>query len=70
MNPRIQEHVEDCTSWIENVDGEFYEYFDKEKFAQLIVAECVGIYDKIDNGNNHLGTDHYPEAICKHFEIE
>jgi hypothetical protein len=40
-----------------------------EKFALLIVKECAGIYDKIDNGNQHLGTDNYLEAIQKHFGV-
>ncbi len=38
-----------------------------DKFAQLIVKECAGIYDKIDNGNPHMGTDDYLEALHKTF---
>jgi len=38
-----------------------------EKFADLIVAECAGIYSKIDNGNSHMGTDNYLEALHKTF---
>ena len=34
-----------------------------EKFAQLIVSECAGIYDAIDNGNTQMGTDDYLEAL-------
>ena len=41
-----------------------------EKFAELIVKECAGIYDKIDNGNLHMGTDNYLEALQKHFGVE
>ena len=41
-----------------------------DKFAELIVKECAGIYDKIDNGNLHMGTENYPEALQKHFGIE
>jgi hypothetical protein len=41
-----------------------------EKFAELIVRECASIYDKIDNGNQHLGTDDYLEALQKHFRVE
>ena len=41
-----------------------------EKFAMLIVAECAGIYDAINNGNSHLGTDDYLEALIKHFGIK
>ena len=39
-----------------------------ERFAELIVRECAGIYDKIDNGNAHLGTEDYLEALHKHFQ--
>ena len=39
-----------------------------EQFAELIVRECAGIYDKIDNGNAHLGTEDYLEALEKHFQ--
>jgi hypothetical protein len=38
-----------------------------EKFAELIVAECAGIYDKIDNGNLHLDTDNYLAALHRTF---
>ena len=38
-----------------------------EKFAELIVRECAGIYSKIDNGNLHMGTDDYLEALHKTF---
>jgi zona occludens toxin (predicted ATPase) len=41
-----------------------------QKFAELIVGECAGIYSKIDNGNLHMGTDNYLEALQKHFGIE
>ena len=38
-----------------------------QKFAELIVKECAGIYSKIDNGNLHMGTDNYLEALYKTF---
>jgi hypothetical protein len=34
------------------------------------VKECAGIYEKIDNGNLHMGTDDYLEALQKHFGVE
>ena len=43
------------------------EKLDVAKFAELIVRECAGIYDKIDNGNLHMGTDDYLEALHKTF---
>lgn len=41
-----------------------------EKFAEKIVIECGIIYDKIDNGNTHKGTDNYLEALRLHFGVE
>ena len=37
------------------------------KFAEIIIKECGGIYDKIDNGNQHLGTTDYLKALALHF---
>jgi len=37
------------------------------EFAELIIGECASIYDKIDNGNLHMGTDNYLEALHKTF---
>lgn len=44
-------------------------HFDRERFVKLIVSECAGIYNKIDNGNLHLGTSDYPKALFKHFGV-
>ena len=45
MNKRIQQLAEQCTSFHTDYDFEHgysdVEYFDKEKFAELIVQECV-----------------------------
>lgn len=72
MNKRIQEladQAEDYADGIVDQGGEFHEAYTK-KFAELIVRECAGIYSKIDNGNQHMGTDDYLEALQKHFGIE
>ena len=39
-------------------------------FAEKIVKECAGIYDKIDNGNSHMDTDNYLLALQRHFGID
>jgi zona occludens toxin (predicted ATPase) len=57
-NPMQQREYSEL--WNENI----------QKFAELIVKECAGIYDKIDNGNLHMGTDNYLEALQKHFGVE
>jgi len=52
-------------SWDTKADRE--EYFDIAEFAELIVQECAGIYSKIDDGNLHMATDDYLEALHKTF---
>jgi hypothetical protein len=45
-------------------------HFDKYKFAELIVQECAGIYEAIDNGNKVEGTENYLEALHKRFGVK
>jgi len=55
-------HKGDPKEW-----GYFFSGDELEKFAELIVRECAGIYSKIDHGNLHMGTDDYLEALHKTF---
>ena len=53
MNERIRELAEQATSIVEsppNREGwtSSYAYFDKEKFAELIVRECAEVADNAD----------------------
>ena len=68
MNERIRQLLAQCQQ--ESIDGPEYPHWtDLEKFAKLIVRDCLGIYDKIENGNQHLGTDNYPNAVSSHFGL-
>ena len=74
MNHRMQELYDLADKFakenrIQSIDAPGNNYFElfHEKFAELIVRECAGIYDKIDNGNLHMGTDNYLEALHKTF---
>jgi hypothetical protein len=72
MNERIRELATDCAGQVEwdfPKDPESFTFnrTELEKFAKLIVEECAGIYCKIDNGNLHIGTDDYLEALHKTF---
>jgi len=73
MNKRIKELVKQATI-IEDDDLFVREVFDKEKFAQLLLRECVGVVE----GGNFLH-DQAPTAIfakeCsgaikRHFGVE
>ena len=68
MNERIQKLIEQATS----TQGPTpynpltFEVFDKEKFAQLIVRECV---EQIINRERSDG-EWYQDDIFKHFGVE
>jgi hypothetical protein len=66
MNERIQD------LWLQAAREDSDDSWDSqtqfiERFAQLIVRECASIYDRIDNGNLHQGTDDYLEALHRTF---
>jgi hypothetical protein len=53
MNERIEKLIEQCTvQEFSDCTGGF-ETFDKAKFAELIVKECVGILMKPEYAMNH-----------------
>ena len=84
MNERIRQLAEQATSVFENMDGEWYEDFDKEEFARLIVRECADLYNHEDvlapigmsaRGEAHQhgwieGTKTYRDTILEHFGVE
>ena len=88
MNERIDELIEECTSVNDDLvyDGrdsymKTTEYFDKEKFAELIVRECMkvvidGQYSDTEcEGNSHRisynnGRYGASSDIKKHFGVE
>ena len=78
MNERIDELIEECTSVNDDLvyDGrdsymKTTEYFDKEKFAEMIVKECAKFLAEnsgYDNSNNAWHPE--PEDLLKHFGVE
>ena len=67
MNERIKELSEQATSIVEsppNREGwtSSYAYFDKEKFAELIVRECI---DKIETHRIPVGNSAAGEMACE-----
>lgn len=78
MNPRIQElanqarrAARDTTAWMERahnreVSSEEYQEIRDEKFAQLIVRECIDVVE--DAGG--IDKYHYTTAIEKHFGVD
>ncbi len=63
MNKRIKELIEQATT--EEHDG--FMYFDKKKFAELIVRECAEVSKNYAGGSMPLSI---ALAIKKHFGVE
>jgi len=78
VNERIEKLAEQATTYIDPIanDGVCWN-FDKEKFALLIVAECVGIVENLSPGYKDY-RDQIEDAfrrdcvieIKKHFGVE
>lgn len=69
MNERIRELVDKC--WEE--DGIGPTYFNPEKFAELIVRECIHILNKRymgDQNREDMEVKRCIEDVKKHFGIE
>ena len=68
MNERIKELIKQATTIEEHKWGVSYDNFDKEKFAELIVRECI------DWCNAHARDDgtaqRIAEDIKRHFGVE
>ena len=63
MNERIRELIKQATTIEEHKWGVSYDKFDKEKFAELIVAECTKI---LADNSEFRGC----VIISKHFGVE
>jgi hypothetical protein len=65
MNERIKELLDQCK--VEKHNGPPWVEYDQEKFAELIVKECV---TKMAIESMEEGIEGAIEATYKHFEIE
>ena len=71
MNERIRLLVEQATlKWAEEVPGgvQEMEFFDKEKFAELIVRECADLIDTLNEAYDAPSTA--GKFIKEHFGVE
>ena len=68
MNERIKELAKEAGYKHPEAVGscEDYAYFDHEKFAELIVRECIFAVEDAGGINKY----HYTTAISKHFGVE
>ena len=75
MNKRIKELAEQCRTEYRNGFGGYIEQIDEEKFAKLIVQECILIIQKgisLDGNTTEkfLRTMKHLKDIKEHFGIE
>lgn len=59
MNERIKQLALQATEYMQHGFTTQETYFDKEKFAQLIVRECAGLLEKEAESSHDEGTDTY-----------
>ena len=72
MNERIKQLAEQATiktsyqyqTWGDRIATGHKEQFDKEKFAQLIIAECIAAHE------DDYGADIIGDVLKKHFGVE
>ena len=79
MNERIKELINEATSFKEGlIEGKYdIEVFDKEKFAELIVRECMRMCDCADvsllehnRPQEASGASSVKQFIAEHFGVE
>ena len=78
MNERIRELVKQATTIEEHKWGVSYDNFNKEKFAELIVLECVKFCEHESNDDDHdeydmgmwVKAESIKTAIKQHFGVE
>ena len=70
MNERIRELAEQAYTEVMHERGGTYMAFDKEKFAELIVRECVGIAYEYDIPNLTGPGEFIGNRMKKHFGVE
>ena len=69
MNERINELIKQSYVTVRSQNDRDVTYFSQEKFAELIVRECMGITDKCSTGPglHDLFADN---IIAEHFGVE
>ena len=68
MNERIRELAEQCVG-----DRPYNNSFDYEKFAELVVRECIGVVNRRymgDNNREDMEVRRCVEDLKKHFGVE
>lgn len=73
MNERIRELMAQATKVVEPNDPDYrHEIFDKEKFAELIIRECIQVAANQRNPSNlnYKPSERFVEDLKLHFGVE
>lgn len=72
MNERIQELEAQCWEHDQSWTGVGQRVFNRKKFAELIVQECINVcLEQRDPGNlNYKPSKRFAEALQCHFGVE
>ena len=72
MNKRIQELVKQAQKVVGYTDGGYTEIkaLDQEKFAELIVKECIGVCEEYHGTAGDQAAQYIGQGIKEHFGVE
>lgn len=71
MNERIRKLAEQATKVFEPNDPDYrYESFDKNKFAELIIQECIGVTEEYRGTEWGKAAECIGDRIKDHFGVE
>ena len=71
MNERIKALAEQSTKVFEPNDPDYrYESFDKNKFAELIIQECIGVTEEYRGTEWGKAAECIGDRIKEHFGVE
>ena len=70
MNERIQQLEKQSYTEAMHELGGTYMAFDKEKFAELIVRECVGVCEEYYGTAGDQAAQYIGQGIKEHFGVE
>jgi len=72
VNKRIQELVKQAQKVVGYTDGGYTEIkaLDQEKFAELIVKECIGVCEEYHGTAGDQAAQYIGQGIKEHFGVE
>lgn len=71
MNERIKQLINESHETVQSPGGEGYLDFNKEKFAEMIVRECMEVCkSRVGNSDYNTARMHCVSDLKEHFGVE